>query len=1112
MVNPNLITKQFPKTIQRAWTTGDLRSYLESKYSWDSTICDHIDWFSFGRGILKLTRHQQHWATKFLHRWLPLLGENHQHNVTKQCPICTEANKTHEHFIQCTHNKEKMNTLADKISRILNKFNIDPILRSLMRRALTHQPNTTEELCKLPNFPLATYMPLIREQDSIGWMMIHQGRMGLQWDRFQRRYQASQGINISSTEPAWLQHTIHAILQFHYKRWVARCDHLHNNTQKVKWQHQLLFQRIQGLYSYKDRMMAQDRHCFNTPIDEWKNQSVHELKTWIIIHEGYIMRCAKLADDHHARCTSDLRQYGFQGRSTVIRDTPKRAKTSRHTITERITHYFRHRVVHRAKQTTSNEEERPDHVPVQTSLFKFFRGNASQKHSRQSNRIPYITPDEITEPIEAIADEACIGLCDNGKEKPKAIYDRHSSPCSGDWSDGMREDQFKRDLARRNISATTGMENVQYTNSLVTSSDTAMSENGRSQINQANQYTEFQHAKDNAYSNTVLNKRSLDFSTLRNQSWIHPMNHVNDKRYDCFQVKAPKEIDTDQRATDNDAIIDNMCDQSTPNDEQCIEVDATSKYTPSVTRQDLDGSASFTKPDTEFMTHEFHGATHPNWTRDNNHQYILKGTGEDAEALSNVEMTDSTRMRTVHEQPRKEDNLNEPCDSTDGTQDDQLNIDPKGSNTSAPTGKKVTHYILKNTTAFSLIADTYDYGRGQLDKSDQQTEFHHPQGDAYANALPNKRNMALSTSENQIWTQPTKYASSKDNQRMTQRIQWNQKNHKYSSILQANSSINISRKGLEGSESSKPKTESILPELNEAIHPNRNRANNHQCEINRAQATGTKEHSISHAQLKGCNKKHHVDEQPRTCNIMKATASHAGELGSESIEELDKTYTQKSSQTNGTTHESRQQYIPRRREHVVHGNNNKQTTLARPNIVYGTLPSAKNQENQQEVRCDNQNDDMTIGTNKERNLTMRTDHRELMRRNNHVAIPPNELSKKIVSHNTSTPKKREKSKILARSDECQNIRNDEEEIELRAEQYGETSMMNRIVRQMQMLRTVASPENDHIRTKSPDNLETENGREPDQTRAKRKNIRKIYTQDVHTKRVDKILYKQKFPP
>ena len=384
-IDDNLITKHYPKAILRAHTTGAMRQYLEKKFKWDTQVCDTIDWFSYGRGIKNLTRGQQHWVVKYLHRWLPLLGETHQNQSNHQCPICSNAIETYDHFQQCNQNKVKYTILQRKISKILDKYRVDPYLRSLLRRTISFESNDTSALIKIPGFPVTTYEPLLKEQNKIGWKMIHQGRFGLLWESYQRRYLCSQGWEAPATEPAWIQRIITTILSHHHSRWTHRCDCLHSESDRNKWKDQLLLQRIQGLYGYDEVMLPQDRHCFQRPLAEWNTQSSYEMRSWIEIHEPHIKECVRIAHLQHKDGTSDLRKHGFSSTphtQTAPSTGRSEANQPTNTIETRITQYFRR--IRRAKKmpqsVSTNDDENP-HTPVQTVLGKYFKPRSYMKSS-----------------------------------------------------------------------------------------------------------------------------------------------------------------------------------------------------------------------------------------------------------------------------------------------------------------------------------------------------------------------------------------------------------------------------------------------------------------------------------------------------------------------------------------------------------------------------------------------------------------------------------------------------------------------------------------------------------------------------------------------------------
>ena len=380
-INNKLITKRFGRAMMRAWTTQDLRVYLENKYNWGSTICDELDWFALDRAFHRLPLTKQTWVTKFIHHWLPLLGEKHNSITETLCPVCGTYNETWKHHIECKDNEHTHDNLADTVLQSICKEDVDPYLRTLLRRALCHQPNTMAALKDL-NFPIKVYKLLIDHQNSIGWNLIHFGRFSLHWDRFQRKYLHSIGKSIPGTEPAWIQRTIMTIYLQHHQRWEARNKRLHANEVDHCTKN-ILLHRIQGLYKYQQTLLTQDQGCFERPLHEWNDRPAHELRAWLTTHEKHIRICSQQRAIHESQHTSDLRSYGFSAYTTRgIRLKQPRYNCRPVPISNRITSYItRKRRV--AKTTRGSDDDMVDSSgidghniiasTVQTSILKYVR-------------------------------------------------------------------------------------------------------------------------------------------------------------------------------------------------------------------------------------------------------------------------------------------------------------------------------------------------------------------------------------------------------------------------------------------------------------------------------------------------------------------------------------------------------------------------------------------------------------------------------------------------------------------------------------------------------------------------------------------------------------------
>ena len=117
-INNAQIVKNHNRVINRAWTTGALRQYMQNKYNWKYQVSDNIDWFTLNRCILSQPTHIQLWITRYQHEWLPLHAQHFMNTPSNVCPICNDGPETSAHFQKCEHNEEKYASSFQKFSKI----------------------------------------------------------------------------------------------------------------------------------------------------------------------------------------------------------------------------------------------------------------------------------------------------------------------------------------------------------------------------------------------------------------------------------------------------------------------------------------------------------------------------------------------------------------------------------------------------------------------------------------------------------------------------------------------------------------------------------------------------------------------------------------------------------------------------------------------------------------------------------------------------------------------------------------------------------------------------------------------------------------------------------
>ena len=350
-INNTCVHKHHNHAIHRAWCTSDLRQYITKKFNWTNTTSDLIDWYSFGSAIR--TMHRIHpWIVKFTHEWLPLKSAPWISTQTTQCPICLQHPETPHHFLTCSLNPTSPTELDQRLTNIYLTHNVDPNLQIILNTALQYPTTFTDTILlqAYPDFPTTKYEGILWSQSQIGWKMLHYGRFSLAWDRYQRNFLYTQGLNTPSSEPAWLKQLICAILHYNHTRWLKRNEILHKREPIDIAEHDQLLTRITALYSLSSELLQIDQYCFTKSLADWRLSSTYDMKKWLQIYTPHIRKCRMLAIAQRKRSTSDIRTYvttpptahrrEAHGPQQINRPTPTPTHPNRPQIQRTVNEYF----------------------------------------------------------------------------------------------------------------------------------------------------------------------------------------------------------------------------------------------------------------------------------------------------------------------------------------------------------------------------------------------------------------------------------------------------------------------------------------------------------------------------------------------------------------------------------------------------------------------------------------------------------------------------------------------------------------------------------------------------------------------------------------------------
>ena len=125
---------------------------------------------------------------------------------TVYCPVCKTSKEISDHFLTCQRYPSLSDTNKTELSKLIDKYRIDPYLKILIFRVITCTPCDTASLLQsYPTYPVTDYEIILRSQNSICWLNFIKGFPIIHWRTHQQRYIKEMFLPKKSTNSLWLQ-------------------------------------------------------------------------------------------------------------------------------------------------------------------------------------------------------------------------------------------------------------------------------------------------------------------------------------------------------------------------------------------------------------------------------------------------------------------------------------------------------------------------------------------------------------------------------------------------------------------------------------------------------------------------------------------------------------------------------------------------------------------------------------------------------------------------------------------------------------------------------------------------------------------------------------------
>ncbi len=229
------VLSHYAKSLRRECTTKPLQLYMEKRNNWSSQTMQQINWAAHGDAFKKQIKLRIHFS-KLVHDILPTNAFLNHDAGQRVCPCCPDLAEDRDHVLRCPgvgRNSWRHQFLTDfQAFCIVNNTYVplQTLLMTSLREWLYHQGIA-------PYVPSHSMYPdelqlLKRQQCTIGWRQLFNGRFSTEWARLQDEYNyrtrtTRSGNGKETSGHQWQVKMITFIWEKRYKLWKIRNQNVH---------------------------------------------------------------------------------------------------------------------------------------------------------------------------------------------------------------------------------------------------------------------------------------------------------------------------------------------------------------------------------------------------------------------------------------------------------------------------------------------------------------------------------------------------------------------------------------------------------------------------------------------------------------------------------------------------------------------------------------------------------------------------------------------------------------------------------------------------------------------------------------------------------------------
>ena len=228
-MNTKYIHINAQKRIREGCFEYDARNFLQSKYNWNQSTIENIEWASHSFCYKSLSTNEKQNMTRYIHHRFP--SNKMMLDLIHQCPhrrLLPDSTTDNDHFLTCINSKHQKAKRLITLTPRLDKLHIPSSIRNILLHHIDNYYNIELKHNLPPITKMFVLLDCITKQIILYWGHFIKGRLSSSFHPVLNNYFRPNKLGRRFKYFLWQRNIIQLLWQLHHNAWLEYCDNMHS--------------------------------------------------------------------------------------------------------------------------------------------------------------------------------------------------------------------------------------------------------------------------------------------------------------------------------------------------------------------------------------------------------------------------------------------------------------------------------------------------------------------------------------------------------------------------------------------------------------------------------------------------------------------------------------------------------------------------------------------------------------------------------------------------------------------------------------------------------------------------------------------------------------------